>query len=51
MNKISFVDALYSMLAFVSAEQVLSKGVLLKVAIQNSWLEVGEVQQPEKVST
>ena len=47
----SFFEALHGILAFMPANLVLSKGIWLEAAIQDSWLEVKEAKRPQKVST
>ena len=39
-NKMSYAEALHGILAFIPGEQVLAKGIQLKMAIQNGLLEV-----------
>ena len=46
----SLSEALHGILAFMLAK-VLAKDILLQVIVQDSWLEVKEAKQPEKVST
>ena len=47
----SIGEALRGMLALMLANPVPAKSIQLKVAIQNSQVDVKETKQPEKVST
>ena len=46
----SLAKALHSMLALMTANQVLVKDIKLEVVIQEGQVEVREAKQPQKVS-
>ena len=50
-NQMLFAEALHDILAYIPANQVLNKGILLEVAIQDGQMEVKEAKQTQKVST
>ena len=46
----SYSKGLHGMLAFVSSNQVPTEGIPLKVALQDSWVDIREAKQPQKVN-
>ena len=49
--KLSLAEALHGMLAHMPANQVLAKDIQLEIVVQDSQLEIREVNQLQKVST
>ena len=45
----SYTEALYDMLAFMSANPALTKGIQLEVNTQDCQVEVKEAKQPERL--